>query len=662
MGREANILVIVFTSVLLIINACASLPTRESEAEIHHHDRIVAIGDVHGSFSGLVSIMKEAGLIDSNNRWIGGNALMVQTGDLLDRGTEVRDVMDLLMKLQDEAEAEGGKVLVIMGNHEAMNIFGSRHDVNPKAYASFAGPGSEEKRQQALERWQALFNTSDSSSGKDPETRKKNWLTEHPPGFIEYAETMGPDARYGKWLRSLPAMFRYGGTFFFHAGISPEYTNVPPSSITQTIASEIKTFDQNKSYLMKHGLVEQWFNMSEMMAVLEGILAAAKNDKLPASLHDTVPQLKKIKSFYDGIYKTSPLMVDEGPLWFRGLAQWPVDRIASYIPEWLEKNDAWRMVVSHAPRSDGKIQSRLQGDVFLIDTGMQAEHYKGGRASALEIRNDEVTAIYEAGERYQFPPPKIDYGPDHVWTGPDGTQLPFETLHEILAFLKTAQPIQTETIYTGVNRPKKMLLKKNDVELNAVFRYQSEVRKRNAFSGANFRDSYESEIAAFEVNRLLGLNNIPPTVYRTINGRQGTLQLWAEGTMPDRERAKKDIRPPETLPVYRQKWDMQVFDNLINNKDRNQTNILIDPNWQLILIDHTRSFAMDSSLPDPEEVVHCSRGLWHALRHLDEKEVRRLLAPYLSGMEIDALFDRLDRLVRLIQDLIVRKGEENVLF
>lgn len=107
---------------------------------------------------------------------------------------------------------------------------------------------------------------------------------------------------------------------------------------------------------------------------------------------------------------------------------------------------------------------------------------------------------------------------------------------------------------------------------------------------------------------------------------------------------------------------MRVFDNLINNIDRNQTNILIDDDWRLILIDHTRSFARDHSLPKPEQVVQCSRGLWHALRHLKEADVREHLSPYLETAEIDALFVRRERLVQLIQDLIIRNGEENVLF
>jgi hypothetical protein len=172
--------------------------------------------------------------------------------------------MDLLMSLHSQAKAAGGEVVVIMGNHEALNIFGSRLYVIPKAYASFAGPGSEEKQIRALERWQAVFNASDDPEGEDAETRKQNWLAEHPPGFVEYAEAMGPEGRYGKWIRDLPILFRYGGTFFSHAGISPEYADMPQTAITQRIAADIRTFDKNKSYLMELGFVEQWYTMSEM--------------------------------------------------------------------------------------------------------------------------------------------------------------------------------------------------------------------------------------------------------------------------------------------------------------------------------------------------------------------------------------------------------------
>ena len=93
--------------------------------------RVVAVGDVHGSYEGLVTILLEAGLIDTDLRWIGGDATLVQTGDLLDRGVRVRRVLDLLIRLQGEAAAAGGRVVVLLRNHEAMNLVGIVRDVNP---------------------------------------------------------------------------------------------------------------------------------------------------------------------------------------------------------------------------------------------------------------------------------------------------------------------------------------------------------------------------------------------------------------------------------------------------------------------------------------------------------------------------------------------------
>ena len=280
------------------------------------------------------------------------------------------------------------------------------------------------------------------------------------------------------------------------------------------------------------------------------------------------------------------------------------------------------------------------------------------------LAGDDVTAVYEAGDRVGFPPTQIDYGPTHVWTGPDGTPLPFETVDEIEAFLLTASPTSVKTIRTGVNRPKKVLLQKNGLQVEAIFRYQSkiDVTIEPGQPTQYFRDSYLGEIAAYEMNHILGLDNMPPTVLRTIGGREGTLQLWAEQTTPYRERLQDKVLPPEARPWNRQMSDMYVFDNVINNIDRNQTNILIDENWQMILIDHTRSFARDESLFRPEKITRCSRGLWHALRHLDEAQVKERLSPYLKEAEIESLLVRRDLQVELIQDLIDRNGEEKVLY
>ncbi len=668
MGQTKRIVTFVFAVLLLLTIGCATTPSESPESQItQHHDRIIAVGDVHGSFSGLVSMLREASIIDEGNQWIGGNTLLIQTGDLLDRGADVRPVMDLLMSLQDQAEASGGKVVVLLGNHEVMNLVGDLMDINLDAYQHFVGPGSKEKQRRAFEQWRAVFGIPADSKNEGSESQKREWIETHPPGFVEYTEALGPEGRYGKWLRSQPTMFKYGGTIFVHAGISPDFVDLSLSAINDDVASQIAEFDSIKSYLEQRGYVKPFFSISEIVSVVKAILEAGEDQDLSGPVLDTIDRLNESKPYLDGLYDSSSLMIDDSPLWFRGFAQWPDEELVSYVPEWLRKNHAWRVVVSHTPRSDGIIQSRLDGAVFLIDTGMLSEYYKGGRPSALEIKDDDVMALYEAGERVVFPPAEIDYGPVHVWTAENGTPLPFKTTDEIEAFLLTASPTFLETIRTGVNRPKKYLLHKNGLQVRAIFRWESKTGgTREPVASSHkiryFRDSYLSEIAAYEMNRILGLNNLPPTVLRTIDGREGTLQLWAEQTTQERHIEQDNIPPRMELPWERRKDDMRIFDNLINNFDRNQTNILYNENWEMILIDHTRSFARDKSLYEPEEVIRCSRGLWHTLRHLDEAKVRERLSPFLEKVEINALFVRRQRLIELIQDLIIRNGEEEVLF
>ena len=109
--------------------------------------RVVAVGDVHGDASSFGRILRRAGLIDSQDRWIGGRATLVQTGDVMDRGANVHDVIDLLMALEEQAQGVGGRVVSLLGNHEVMNLLGELRDVNPQVYKAFADEQSERRRE-----------------------------------------------------------------------------------------------------------------------------------------------------------------------------------------------------------------------------------------------------------------------------------------------------------------------------------------------------------------------------------------------------------------------------------------------------------------------------------------------------------------------------------
>ncbi len=148
--------------------------------------------------------------------------------------------------------------------------------------------------------------------------------------------------------------------------------------------------------------------------------------------------------------------------------------------------------------------------------------------------------------RGPFPPG----GPNRVWLGPGGKPLPYRTEDEVLDFMRTARVVQSDEIEEGVSEPRKVLLEKDGIRLHAIFRdvnYDGRGRTTILADGSKvigFRDSYLFEVAAYELSRLLGLDNVPPTVLRTIGGDHGSLQLWIEGSMSDSTRLKRRKNPP----------------------------------------------------------------------------------------------------------------------
>ena len=150
-----------------------------AQAEWTGVERVVAVGDVHGDYANFVSVLRSARLIDDKGRWIGGKAHLVQTGDLLDRGADSRKVMDLLMLLEKQAAKAGGQVHALIGNHEAMNLYGDLRYTTAGEFAAFRTGQSEEVR--------AAFWEREISGLPTPpgEADRKNWEAEHPLGWFE---------------------------------------------------------------------------------------------------------------------------------------------------------------------------------------------------------------------------------------------------------------------------------------------------------------------------------------------------------------------------------------------------------------------------------------------------------------------------------------------
>ncbi len=668
--------------------------------------RVVAVGDAHGDIGALSGILRDAGLVDAKGRWAGGPATLIQTGDMIDRGPADRAVLDLMMALEKDALRKKGRVLVLLGNHEVMNMTGDLRYV--RSFPSYAGPDSEKRRRKAFEQYLAW--RKDHVRPAEPPLSdaeiEKQWMDAHPPGFLEQRDAFAPDGKYGRWLREKDAMARLGGVLFLHGGINPSLPDTDPEHINRRIRDEVKAMDAFRAYLAQEDIALPFFTLQEATDAAQSELdrlkadAAARTAAAQAEGKEWKPseagarRRKALEDFlgYSGWYSIHP----DGPLWFRGYAQWTEEEGTAKIAALLTSLGATNIVVGHTPQDTGRVRVRFGGRVFLIDTAMLKGYMPEGRASALEIAAAKFTAVYHDerivllngpvaplappsaaapgggsfAEYQQAEPSSAAASPSaplpHQWMGPDGQPLPFKTDAELLEFLRTAKVRGIKDIGTGITNPKKMKLEKDGILANAIFRDVSEDKIQASMGGGGtemfFRDEATFEPAAYELSLLLELPWVPPAVKRSYGGKDGSIQIWLEGVTQFTDMQKKKIEPPDRVRWSKQLHVMRVFDNLVYNTDRNQGNMLIDKQWRLWLIDHTRAFRRQENLRTPDLLIQCDRGFLDRLRNLNEGLVRGKLKPYLRKSEIDALFERRRKLLAHFDRLIRERGETQVLF
>ena len=643
--------------------------------------RVVAIGDIHGEYEGFVSILFQAGLIDQKLRWIGGATTLVQTGDFLDRGPDVRKVMDLLMALEQGASRRRGRAIVLLGNHELMNLTSIFQDQNPRAYAAFADRNSEKRRKAAYREYVAL---REGLSQRYPEASLKTeeesaWMETHPPGFIEFQAALARNGKYGRWLRSKSAVAKVDDSVFLHGGISPKGEPKTIEEINKQVRLEIEGFDRIREYLVAQKLILPFFTYQEISEAVNR--EAARGEAMSRDMRLVTTLFKAVQhwSIYD----------PDGPLWFRGFGEWSDEEGERHVAELLNRFGARRFVVGHTiPADASQILPRFGGKVFLIDTGMLRNYAKNGRPAALEITGGTYAAIYESGRVVLHPSPQSSLRrqrssgapylllgltedattrpPQHVWRGPKGTTLPFRTGAEVTDFLRRARLVQiNRKKLGGVTKPQKVLIESNGLRANAVFRSLHREEENAKWESGVFteflRDTYKSEIAAYELSLLLGLDTVPPTIPWQIKRREGSLQIWIENARPGWHPQERE-KPPDVDRWLKELDKMRAFDALIGNIDRHEANVLVDAGGKVWWIDHSRSFGRERTLFRPEEIKRCERRLFESLRSLDPKIVAERLAPYMSSQEIDALIVRRDQLIKLIEQRIKEHGETEVLF
>jgi hypothetical protein len=345
-------------------------------------------------------------LADDRGNWVGGESTLVITGDMMDRGRNVRSVLDLIMSLKKQASRKKGKVVAIMGNHEMMNLMSDLRYVTPEIFASFADKQSEKRRQDAYKKYLRIQRRQERAE-KLPETEdspelKAQWMAKRPPGFVEYLEAISRTGKYGKWLRKLPVVVKIDNLVFLHAGIHPELTALEISEINSQIKLEIENLDVALDFLVRESLIARFFNFEEIQLAVEKRiieltgqgpreLRSAAEELLVSSSGRVLSETERaevslLRAF---LGMGSWLSVHpSGPLWFRGYARWSKEEGDKLMSDLLKRYEADHFVVGHTIASEDRIVHRFDSSVYLVDTLGPA---------ALEIRGGQFMAIYPEG-------------------------------------------------------------------------------------------------------------------------------------------------------------------------------------------------------------------------------------------------------------------------
>lgn len=310
-------------------------------------DKIVAVGDIHGDYKNFVTILKRVNLVDEDLHWIGGKAHLVQTGDVLDRGPDARMVFDMIMRLEKEAEEAGGRVHMLIGNHEEMNLTGIAHSqvgyVTVEQFVSFLSDDYRAQKERKIREKYSYKKTDDEGNDGALEAEIKRFWNQfmqderNDPARVYFEQF---DAAYGDWIIAHKAVIRINDIIFVHGGISESFSTWSLEEINRTAKEELVTFRE-------------------------------------AYINQQILEFEKNLIVYN----------DQGPFWFRGLAMWDEDDYKEDVDRILKNLGAEYMVIAHTPRK-GIILSRFKDRIWIIDTGISDVY--GGYLNALVIENGRL--------------------------------------------------------------------------------------------------------------------------------------------------------------------------------------------------------------------------------------------------------------------------------
>ena len=564
-------------------------------------ERVVAVADVHGAYDAMLKTLVNAEVIDESSKWSGGGTHLIIVGDVLDRGADSRAAMDLLMRLETEAEEAGGRVHMLLGNHEIMNLVGDLRYVSLGEYAAFDGQEDAELRQAEFEKVSA-----DGSIDRDTFDQR------FPPGYFAHRAAFGTDGKYGKWLLSKPVLVTANGTAFVHGGLASNVAKLGIEELNSSLGAQLKEYVEIMELLIEGGLLKHDDAFYDHPARLE----ALPKETLDEATRANVTRLIELNR--------AALFDLDSPIWYRGSVKCSAVIEDDRLDAALAAVDADRLVVGHTPTPNGRVLSRLDGRVLRIDTGMLTSYY-GGRGAALLLTGSDVAAVYE-DEKAALEP---ETQPRRVGRRPKG--LSVAQVEDLLATGEVT-PLQSE----GDEDEGLATVAAGGTKLDARF-----------FPAQ--RGGVLLELAAYKLDRLLDLDMVPVTVSRTVDGKAGALQFVPADALSEEKRVETRGGGDAWCPLADQFSAMYVFDALILNQGRTQDSMLYDPlNWQLMLTRHDNAFGTRRGQPEYQRGVSLQIGRsWAArLGALDDETLQESLGDLLGKSRLKALLKRRDDILK----------------
>ena len=595
--------------------------------------RVVALGDIHGSLDKLSVTLRAAGLIDDELRWKGGKDHLVLCGDLVDRGTEDRKVLDLVQALQEEARRAGGRVHVLLGNHEALNLARDLRYVSPEGYAAFAADEDAGARRKA---WDG-FRKALSKPGVDEAALKAAFDKRYPPGYFARLKAFGKSGRYGSWILGSPATVKINNVVFVHGGLTPEIAALGLEAINRRVAANLRAVTDSietlDPLLYFPGTYADFLGLAQ---TLQSRKKAGDATLPPEAFSAAEAILKQVQGI---------AFAPDGPLWYRGISLENERAEREPLGRTLQMLGARDLVVGHTITRSGKITSRFNSRVYRADVGMAY----GGKPAALILERGQAKALDPStGSLYT---PAAEPPPGEGWA------LSYEHIPDaqLEKFLAEAEITSRAELKRGSQHAEIFELKGGGLRMRGVFKDIDQAMPGTGGTASRYRN----EVAAYWLDRRLGLGMVPPVILRTVGAKEGSLRAIIETAIDvvsirsytGLERVERD----ETLRRLAERYGLDLkelmgqaakvrtFDALIGNPGReDEDRLWIPRDRKVALVDHERAFANKTEVNAPLPCEYLDPDFRLAIQSLQVEELHAGLSKYLSEEQMGALLARRD--------------------